>query len=220
MLPITAMSFCEVPQPRLVCAEYFASSLVVEATLERTEIYSTMMSPNLSRRVSTRSKCEKRYAVKLRKTFESMKRIRARSGFDWVQGKEYLLFLFYLKSENAWALDGCGNSQPLAAAADVLSEMEAIKAARGGGAIHGVVGEEFSGGIASAKVEARAGARRYTANTNDKGEFVLNVPPGRYVVRAVKRGMVFKTADFSYEDPQNIQIQPGGCVQVQFARAK
>jgi hypothetical protein len=30
---VPAMGFCSVPQPRLVCAEYFASQVVVQATL-------------------------------------------------------------------------------------------------------------------------------------------------------------------------------------------
>jgi hypothetical protein len=36
-LPPSAMSTCGVPQPRLVCAEYFANQLVVESTLIRTD---------------------------------------------------------------------------------------------------------------------------------------------------------------------------------------
>jgi hypothetical protein len=36
LLPLPAMSFCNVPQPRLVCAEYFASQLVIETTLVQT----------------------------------------------------------------------------------------------------------------------------------------------------------------------------------------
>ena len=36
LLPLPAESFCSDPQPRLVCAEYFASQLVVEATLLQT----------------------------------------------------------------------------------------------------------------------------------------------------------------------------------------
>lgn len=36
LLACPAMAVCNVPQPRLVCAEYFASRVVVEATLLRT----------------------------------------------------------------------------------------------------------------------------------------------------------------------------------------
>jgi Carboxypeptidase regulatory-like domain len=144
-----------------------------------------------------------------------------RATFGWVQGKEYLLFLFYAASEKSWELDGCGNSGPLDKANLALSEIAAIKAARGGGVIHGVVSEQaVSASIAGVSVEAQGPSGRYAATTNEKGEFQLSVPAGRYVLRASKDGADFGPADISYEDPRNVRIEPGGCAQVQFARVE
>jgi len=69
-------------------------------------------------------------------------------------------------------------------------------------------------------VEAQGAAGLYAATTNEKGEFQLNVPAGRYVVIASKDGFTFDTADISYEDPRKIRIEPGGCAQVQFAKGQ
>ena len=144
-----------------------------------------------------------------------------RATFGWVQDKEYLLFLFYGGSEKSWELDGCGNSGPLDRANAALSEIAAIKAARGGGVIHGVVSEQaLSDPIAGIHVEAEGPSGRYTATTNEKGEFELKVPAGRYAVVATEDGSLFGTADISYEDPLGVQIEPGGCAQVQFARVE
>jgi hypothetical protein len=101
-----------------------------------------------------------------------------------------------------------------------LPEIATIKAARGGGVIHGVVrGSEQlpATTISGVRVEAQGPTTRYAATTNEKGEFQINVPAGRYVVRASKNGIAFGTADFSYEDPRRVRIEPGGCAQVELA---
>jgi hypothetical protein len=124
-----------------------------------------------------------------------------------------LLFLFYSGPDKSWELDGCGNSGPLSGATVALEEIHMIQRRHGAGFIHGVVSPPVSG----VSVEARGASGRYTATTNAKGDFEIKVPPGRYAVRATKTGFSFNTADFSYDNPQNIRIQAGGCTQVQFA---
>jgi len=217
------MSFCSVPQPRLVCAEYFASQLVIEATLikinelhdkddpEAISAYVYTLSVNQSLRGKTAG------TVRVYEGNDS-----GRATFGWVAGRKYLLFLFHSWERNGdWALDGCGNSGPLSKANVALSEIAAIKAARGGGVIHGAVSNQpISISVAGIQIEATGQSGRYTATTNEKGEFQLAVPAGRYVVRATKDGFEFDTADISYQDSLSVRIEPGGCAQVQFAGVK
>jgi hypothetical protein len=145
-----------------------------------------------------------------------------RAGFVWVTGREYLLFLSYAANDHSWELDGCGNSGALSEARAALSEIAKIKAARGGGVIHGVVSEHaFSPPIPGVHVEAQGATGRFTATTNEKGEFQMNVPAGLYVLRVAQNdGFAFNSADISYEDPRSIRIEPGGCAQVQFIRVE
>lgn len=221
-LPIPAKAFCNFPQPRLVCAEYFASQLVIEATLVQTsELHDNGDPQGISAYVYTL-----RVNQALRGKISGTLRVyegndSGRATFDWVRGREYLLFLFPSEQQGAWALDGCGNSGPLDKANVALSEIAVIKAARGGGVIHGVVSEQaLSTPIAGVRVEAQGPSGSYAATTNEKGEFQLSVPAGQYVVRATKAGADFDTADISYEEPRNVRIESGGCAQVQFARVE
>jgi hypothetical protein len=221
-LPLPAMAFCHFPQPRLVCAEYFASQIVVEATLTHTDKLHDKDDPEGISAHSYTLRVNQALRGKIAGTIQVYEgNDSGRAPFDWIAGKEYLLFLFYAPSEKSWALDGCGNSGPLSEAKMALSEIASIEAAHGGGVIHGAVSEQaLSIPIAGVHVEAKGTGGRYTATTNDKGEFQLDVPAGRYVVLATKDGSSFDTADISYEDSRNIQIEPGGCAQVQFARAE
>ena len=218
LLPLPAMSICRVPQPRLVCAEYFASQFAVEATLVQTEkddpVYPSASVYTLRVNQVLRGKIAG--TIRVYEGNDS-----GRATFDWVSGRKYLLFLFYSKSEKSWELDGCGNSGPLSEAKNALHEIASIKAARSGGIIHGVVSEQaLSTPIAGVHIEAHGATGHYAATTNEKGEFQLNVPAGRYIVRAAKDGSSFDAADISYEDPRNIRIEPGGCAQVQFVKAE
>jgi hypothetical protein len=220
LLPFPAIAFCKVPQPRLVCAEYFASQLVVEATLVRTGQLRDKDDPEgISAYVYTLrvNRALRGKVVGTIRVYEGNDS--GRATFDWVPGRQYLLFLLYSASEKSWELDGCGNSGPLNAAAMALSEIAAIKASRGGGVIHGVVSERaLSAPISGAHVEALGATGRYATTTNEKDEFQFNVPAGRYIVRAAENEFAFETADISYEDPRNIQIEPGGCAQVQLVK--
>ena len=217
-----AMAFCFVPQPRLTCAEYFASQLVVEATLVQTKIIGDKNDPmGISARVYTldvdrvmRGKIAG--SVRVYEGNDS-----GRATFDWTPGKKYLLFLFYVPHENAWGLDGCGNSGPLSGAEDALSGIEAIKAARDGGVIYGAVSQQaLSIPIPRVHVEAQGDNGEYAATTNEKGEFQMKVPAGQYSVRVIASGHSFKKAAISYEDPGKVQIEPGGCAQVQLAETE
>jgi hypothetical protein len=47
----------------------------------------------------------------------------------------------------------------------------------------------------------------------------MRVAPGKYQVRAVSAGEEFVAADASYENPENLLLENGGCAQVQFVEA-
>jgi hypothetical protein len=222
-----AVAYCRVPQPRLTCAEYFASPLVVEATLVRTHVLGDKADPlGISAYVYTM-----RVNNVLRGKVKGNLRIyegndSGRAPFDWIPGKEYLLFLFYVSQEKSWELDGCGNSWPLDTAKAALSEIETIKAAHDGGVIYGTVSHDvlyvpIPGVHIEVQGEEVQGENvHYATATNEKGEFQMNVPAGRYSLRVVERGILFKMDGISYEDPGGIQIEPGGCVQIQFVEVE
>jgi hypothetical protein len=199
-----------------VCAEFFASQLVVEATLVQGQDSHGKDSPE-SASVYTmgvdtvlRGKVSGRFHV--HQANDS-----GRTAVDWTPGTKYLLFLNYLPHEKSWQFDGCGNSGPLGDATAALSQIDAIKAAQGGGMIQGMVSQQaLTAPISGVHVEAAGDAGDFATNTNPKGEFHLHVPVGRYILHVVSSGLSFKKADLSYEDPSDIVIEPGGCAQVQF----
>jgi hypothetical protein len=199
-----------------VCAEFFASQLVVEATLvQAQEIRGRDDSETSSAAVYTmgvdtvlRGKVSGRFRV--RPGNDS-----GRAAFDGTPGTKYLLFLNYLPHEKSWQFDGCGNSAPVTDAAAALAQIDAIKTAQNG-MIQGMVSQDaLTTPISGVHVEAAGDAGDFATNTNPKGEFRLHVPAGRYAVHVVSSGMSFKKADLSYEDPSEIVIEPGGCAQVQ-----
>jgi len=214
------MPFCRLPQPRLVRAEYFASQLVVEATLVETRALPNADDPlGISAYIYTlrvNRVLRGKTAATLR-VYEGNDS--GRAPFDWVRGKKYLLFLFYAPQDKSWELDGCGNSGPLSGAQLALAEIASIKTAHGSGSIQGIVSEQaLSVPIPGVRIEATGKAGHFEATTDEKGEFRIDVPVGDYVVNATKAGLSFDKADISYEDPHRIRIEPGGCAQIQFTQ--
>jgi Carboxypeptidase regulatory-like domain len=207
-----AMGLCGVPQPRLVCAEYFASKVVVEASLVKVKSSHDKDDPQgvAASEYSLRAKQVIRGHIGpvfvVHEGNDS-----GRATFDWKTGREYLLFLSYSDSDKAWELDGCGNSGPVSGARTILQQIAAIQASYDGGVIPGAISQQaVSAPISDVRVEARGANGHYTATTNSKGEFEIKVPAGRYAVRATKVGFSFATADFSYENPKTVQMEPGG----------
>ena len=218
LLAGSAMGVCNVPSPRLVCAEYFASKVVVEATLVKVRSVSPKENPEyaLAHVYTLRvNRLIRGHVTEVFQVYEGNDS--GRADFDWKTGRKYLLFLFYSAAEKSWALDGCGNSGPFDHAKSVLEQIDAIQKQNGDGIIHGVVSDQtYAAPFPDVHVEARGTQGLYKATTNSKGEFEIKVPPGRYTVRAAKTGRSFYTAEFSYENPEHLEIEPGGCVQVQF----
>jgi len=213
--PCQTEAFCQVPQPRLVCAEYFASRVVVEATLVRTRPVRDKDDPDGVLGFFYGLHADHILRGEILPDFRVYEgNDSGRATFGWRVGQKYLLFLFYSAPEKSWALDGCGNSGPLADAKAVLAQIDAINTHRNGGFIHGVVRTPDADTI-GVRVEAVGSHGRYAATTNEKGEFHIEVPVGRYVVHAHKAGLAFRAADIGYENPNHVRIESGGCVQVQ-----
>ena len=109
-----ALPFCLVPQPRLVCAEYFRSQLVVKATLVQTATLHDKDDPDgISAYVYTLQLNQGIRGSVIGRLQVYEENSSGRAGFSWVPGREYLLFLNYSENDHTlWELDGCGNSGP------------------------------------------------------------------------------------------------------------
>ena len=206
-----AMSLCQDPRPRLVCAEYFASKVVVEATLVKVRTIGDKDDPGGIQAFVFSLRTDRVLRGQIDEVFRVYEgNDSGRATFDWKTGQKYLLFLFYLSPEKSWGLDGCGNSGPLSSATGVLKEIEGIqKGHHDSGVIHGLVSN-----VPGARVEAQGARGAYKATTNANGEFEIKVPAGQYKVRARLTGYTFSSGDFSYENPNDLRVEPGGCVQV------
>jgi len=208
---------CSAPQPRLVCAEYSASTFVVEAVLNHhTPIYdkrepTTRNADIYTFHVERVFRGELTQTVTVYETNDS-----GRATFDWIRGEKYLLFLFRSPSGKFWELDGCGNSGPLTAATKVLSQLAAIDTHSAYGSIYGAVSHgSLSARLPGVHVAAKGNGETYNAATNENGEFNMRVPVGTYSVEAFRKGLKFDTFELSYSDRNHLQVEPGGCVQVQ-----
>jgi hypothetical protein len=217
LVPQFALAFCFVPQPRLVCAEYFASQLVVEGTLVKSQVLRDGKNPE--------GIIAYIYTVSVNKVYRGkyIDSVRVydgndsgRANFDWNQGENYLLFLNNVPYEKAWAADSCGNSGPLNGVSAAMAEVQTIQTARRSGVIQGVASREtISIPFPGAHIEANGNGRSFSATANQNGEFLFNVPSGSYSIRAFAPGFSFQKADISYEAPDKIRIEPGGCAQIQ-----
>ena len=215
-LQSSVFAWCSV-LPRLVCAEYSQSKLVVIAKLTHKQhfqphdeqdyyVYTLETSRTLRGVVST----------KFRVWEENSS---GRASFNWSVGKTYLLFL-NPTDDGMWSLYGCGNSAPVDEAGFALKVIDTLKD-RNGGVIQGLLTE---GGypprtdLSGITIEIRSKNGEYKAVTNSKGEFKIRVPVGQYTAVPVRAGWSFKKNIESFEAPGNINIENGGGAQVQFER--
>jgi hypothetical protein len=209
----SAGAVCMIPQPRLVCAEFFKRQVVVIARLARVRYVNPKGADAMDYHIYT-MQTDRVLRGKIDATFRIYEEnSSARAGFDWEVGETFLLFLSYSKEDHGWELDGCGNSRPLKEAAKVLSEIENIKSAADGGTITGEVW--FHPGV---RVIAQGTGGTFQTRADKDGQFRIQVPAGAYSVRAVQRGTHFVADDFSYELPRRVHIQNGGCAQIVFVR--
>jgi hypothetical protein len=212
VLSINLAAVCNQPQPRLVCAEFFDSQVVVEATLVR----SNYIAPanDMDGHIYD-MQTEKMLRGKISPLFQIWEENSSgRATFGWKPGRSYLLFL-HSKMGDGWVLDGCGNSGSLSHATAALKEIDAIRGARGG-MIQVAVGGDFTTySIEGAVVRASSSQGSYSSTTNKRGVAEIHVPSGEYRVVVSSKEEV-RPFDLSYADPQKIVIEDGGCAQIQF----
>jgi hypothetical protein len=219
LLANQAGALCNLPRPRVVCAEYFQSKAVVVARLAGVSLvkdsygdlvgtyYSMTVEQSLRGRVS-----------RLFRIYEGNDS--GRATFDWKTGNSYLLFLREENPNGSWVIDGCGNSGPSELAKTALQRIEAIDPAANQALIQGVVWDFASPGpVAGVKIEARGPGGTNAAETTDDGRFEIRVVPGKYKVWAVSPGKTFVAEDISYEHPDNVVLESGSCAQIQFVEA-
>jgi len=155
ILGCRAGAVCNVPLPRLVCAEYFQSRAVVIAKLTTVRhvkdkddfvtgtYYSMTVEQPLRGEVA-----------RLFRLYESNDS--GRATFDWKTDDSYLLFLLRQTRNGAWVIDGCGNSGPLERKQKALEQIDAIEATSDRALIGGAVGSISSSyPLAGVQVEAR-----------------------------------------------------------------
>jgi|SRR3974390_2786994 len=216
MLVSQAAAFCSVPQPRLVCAEYFHSKAVVIAKLAAAtpvkDSYNDVTGNYYSMTVEQTLRGQ---VPRLFRVYEGNDS--GRATFDWKTGGSYVLFLLQQTANGAWTIDGCGNSGPTESKRSALDQIDMIDHSSNRAKIQGAVGGmSVHFPLAGVQVEASGPGGVITAETNSVGTFEMRVTPGKYQVRALSPGKAFVAADISYENPGDVVLENGGCAQVQF----
>jgi len=219
LLPAYAYPFCLAPGPRLVCAEYFKSKVVVRAKLVRQKAIVDKDGGIAANVYYMRTEEILRGAVG--PEFEIYEgNDSGRAGFYWKNGHSYLLFLFPSNETNrpAWALDGCGNSGPLEQEGAVLRQIAGLKQRRGG-MIQVAVGDgSISYPVEDVRVTVRGSNGSFSGVTNAQGRSEINVPAGHYSL-TVEGKVSYEPYFLGYEQPNDIHIENGACAQVQFVEA-
>ncbi len=211
LLAGSANALCGVPQPRLVCAEYFQKQAVVTARLvsirhfapkDRDDYYLFTM--------ETEQVLRGRIPQRFRVIEENNS---GRTGIDWNRGDSYLLFTSYAAAERTWSLESCGNSGRLSESEHVLQEIRELRNPGRGGTIQGLVRFDPN---ATVLIRGIHRDLKVTAQTNQDGEFKANVPSGSYTAWPTHKGMQFEVDLMSYENPRKIKMENGRCAQMQF----
>jgi hypothetical protein len=217
ILQPSVSAWCNV-RPRLICAEYSQSKVVVIAKLTGREHFRPQNAQDYYVYSLQTTRTLRGEGVEHFQVWEENSS--GRASFSWSVGNSYLLFL-NPTDHGQWWLYGCGNSAPIDKAEFALKVIETLKD-RDGGVIQGIVTER--GGypprsdLSGIAIEIRSKKGEYKAVTNGKGEFKIHIPAGHYTVVPVRAGWNFKKAFESYEDPGNINIENGGGAQVHFDR--
>ena len=218
-IPISAWCVCNVPQPRMVCAEYFQSQAVVVAKLVGIKSVPQKWPDHFIYKLVT----IRRLRGDVPQIFELFEgNDSGRAPFDWKLDEQYLLFLNRPTSStyNLPSIDGCGNSSPLAGAAVAFKKIRALSEFGDRGLISGMVGtDSWTTGVPGVAITISGNHRTFLVNTNAHGKFIKTVPVGVYQVTAMKNGINVLAEPFSYENPSHVVIHPGGCAQVQFTDA-
>ena len=211
---------CNVPRPRLICAEYFQSKAVVIAKLTGVtpvkDDYDDLIGTYYSMTV------EQLLRGQVARTFR-IYQINEPGGakVDWKTGGSFVVFLRQQTPNGSWVIDGCGNSGPSNSKQSALDQIDMLDPGSNRAKIQGAVGGiSFAFPLSGVQVEASGPGGVITTETNAIGKFEMRVAPGKYQVRALSPGRTFVADEFSYENPDDLVLENSGCAQVQFVEAK
>src|SRR5664279_4484947 len=139
LLGSQAGALCNLPRPRLVCAEYFHSKAVVIAKLAGVttvkDDYNDVTGTYYSMTVEQTLRGQVSRLFRVYMTNDS-----GRTTFDWKQGASYLLFLRQQTDNGAWRIDECGNSGPTDSKTSALDQVDMLDSSSNRARIEGVVG--------------------------------------------------------------------------------
>ena len=134
----------------------------------------------------------------------------------------YLFLYDFSKQEGGWLLDGCGNSGPLLGAEAAIKQINQISG-QSEGIIQVAVGGDWianSPPTKNAEVRVQGVRQTYSAITNEHGVVEIHVPAGVYsVIVNGGNNSRFVPFDLTYDDPDKIVIENGGCAQIQFVKS-
>jgi hypothetical protein len=215
LMSAVAGAKCPNPHPRLLCAEYFQSDVVVTATLLKTKLISTEDDDTLFHTMRRQQVLRGRIGP-IFKVIDCL--CSGAAGVTTEEGHSYLLFLSYRKDRRAWVLDGCGNSDDLENADETLKRIHDLRSGGNGGTIHGSVWRNQEATVMAAGVRVQAIGRQgvFKAVTDQEGNFEIHVPAGIYRVTISGEGERFEPDIWTYEDPKRFRVSKGGCAQLQF----
>jgi len=205
LIASTAGAKCPDPRPRLLCAEYFQSDVVVTATLLKTKLISTEDDDTLFFTMRTKQVLRGKIGP-IFKVIDCL--CSGAAGVPREEGHQYLLFLSYRKDSRAWVLDGCGNSEDLEDADETLKRIHELRAGGDGGTIRGNVwGNEEATAVMAAGFTVVAKGRRglFKTVTDNEGNFEVHVPAGVYRVTGHRRKPAIRAGYLELRRSQKIQ---------------
>jgi hypothetical protein len=214
-----AIAGCNNPRPRLICAEYFQSKAVVIASLNGVtpvkddfgDLTGTYYSMTVER--TLRGQVNKTFRVYQANDTGDPK-------LNWKAGGSFVLFLREQAGNGSWKIDACGNSGPADSKQSALDQIDMLDPKSNRARIQGAVGGvSFVFPLEGVQIEARGAGGLVTAETGPGGRFDIRVTPGKYQVQALSGGKTFVADRSTYENPDNLLLENGGCAQVQFVEA-
>ena len=132
-------------------------------------------------------------------------------------GKEYLLFAFKSFGHKTLRIGSCGNSTPLDKAADAIRQLERIPNAGTYGDIEGELrGYDSDTADPELRIIIRNGERKFVTKVDNRGQFHLRVPPGRYSLHLQSERYSATPRMFSYDNPKDFFVYRGGLAQMAF----
>jgi hypothetical protein len=208
----TLFALCREPRPRSVRAEYSQSGAVVIAHLVKSrhiKLRDDQDYHSYTFEVDTTLRGAIPNSFDLRNYNDS-----SRLAFDILPDRKYLLFLESRPEGNWWKADSCGHSGEFSKRTEMLQEIERVRSLQSA-LITGVVYLPEENSTATVVAIGKKNGTRYESPVNGSA-FSMEVPPGEYSVSVNMAAKSFVRHWFSYEDPDSVKLEKGGCAQIVF----